>query len=262
MDHSVRHPLAHAPRSRGASSTAVRAATALLAFVVLAACAGRLPAPGRPTVPGGAADPRETAATTAAIVVSDEDRAYLDERELLVPIGGARAATLYDSFNEPRSGDRVHRALDIMAPRGTPILAADEGRIWKLSSNSLGGITIYTVDPLERWVLYYAHLDHYRDGLAEGMMVAKGDTLGYVGTTGNAPPDAPHLHLQLMRLGADRKWWAGAPVNPLPFLKRADQARAQRAAYARAGIPSTQLGRASRPSVPALDADTSGNSGH
>lgn len=230
----------------------LRVGAALAALTVLAACAGRMPARGRPTVPGGA----PTSSVPAAIATSDEDVAYLTERELLVPVAGVRAARLVGSFDAPRSGERVHRALDILAPRGTPILAADEGRIWKLRSNALGGITIYTVDPLDRWVFYYAHLDHYRDGLTEGALVAKGDTLGFVGTTGNAPPDTPHLHFQVMRLGADRRWWAGAPIDPLPFLRRADEARALRAAYA-----ATVAHGAGRPSVPG-PVDSSGVAGH
>ncbi|HEY0779983.1 MAG TPA: M23 family metallopeptidase, partial [Gemmatirosa sp.] len=116
--------------------------------------------------------------------------------------------------------------------RGTPVLAADDGRVWKVRWNALGGNTIYAVDPLERFVYYYAHLDRYRDGLAEGAAVQKGDTLGFVGTTGNAPPDVPHLHFQVARLGADRRYWAGTPVDALPFLRAADAARARRAASA------------------------------
>lgn len=211
-------------------------AGACAALLALTACAGRVPVTTRPTVAAGprVEVPGVCAPTVAAgaVAVSEEDLAYLRERELAVPVAGARAAKIAGSFDDDRSGGRVHHATDILAPRGTPVLAADEGRVWKMRSNALGGITIYAVDPLERFVFYYAHLDHYRDGLAEGASVQKGDTLGYVGTTGNAPPDVPHLHFQVSRLGADRRWWAGTPVDVLPFLRAADVARAARVASA------------------------------
>ncbi len=211
-----------------------RAAARAAALLLLTACAGQTRVATRPTVaPGprvdvpGVGEPKVAAGTA---VVTEDDLAYLRERELLVPVAGARAARIAGSFDEDRSGGRVHHATDILAPRGTPVLAADEGRVWKMRPNALGGITIYAVDPLERFVYYYAHLDHYRDGLVEGATVQKGDTLGYVGTTGNAPPDVPHLHFQVARLGADRRYWAGTPVDVLPFLRAADAARAKRAA--------------------------------
>jgi murein DD-endopeptidase MepM/ murein hydrolase activator NlpD len=103
------------------------------------------------------------------------------------------------------------------------VLAAVDGRVWKLRSNNLGGLTIYTVDREERFVFYYAHLQGYRDRLAEGMKLAKGDTIGYVGSTGNASPNAPHLHFQLSRIGPDRRWWTGTPLNPWPLLRQAEE---------------------------------------
>ena len=124
-----------------------------------------------------------------------------------------------DTFESGRSGGRLHHALDILAPRGTPVLAADSGRVLRLSSNSLGGITIYAIDPEGRMVYYYAHLDHYRDALTAGMRLVKGDTIGFVGTTGNAPKNTPHLHFQIMRMPADGKYWAGEPIDPWPILE-------------------------------------------
>ncbi|MFL5579515.1 MAG: M23 family metallopeptidase [Gemmatimonadaceae bacterium] len=145
----------------------------------------------------------------------------LDERHLMVPVDGVRAARVPDSFNEPRAGGRVHAAVDILAPKGTPVLAADDGRVIRLRSNAAGGITIYAVDADERFIYYYAHLDHYRDGLAEGMKVAKGEVIGYVGTTGNAPKDTPHLHFQVMlhSEGSAARWWDGPPLDPRPFFR-------------------------------------------
>lgn len=148
-----------------------------------------------------------------------DDLAYVRGRRLAVPVAGVRAEAIPNTYHAARSGGRVHRATDILAPRGTPVLAADDGRIWKLRQGGLGGITIYALDPGERVVYYYAHLDGYRTGLAEGQRIARGDTLGYVGTTGNAPKDVPHLHFQVAMVPPDRRWWTGLAVDPLPFLR-------------------------------------------
>lgn len=136
---------------------------------------------------------------------------------------------VYDTFNDPRDGgERVHRAIDILAPRGTPILSADDGRILRMSTNALGGISMYTVDPANRIVYYYAHMDHYNGAMSPGREIVKGDTLGYVGTTGNAPKDTPHLHFQVMRWPPDGKYWNGEPIDPYDLLggiPRGDKAR-------------------------------------
>ncbi len=146
------------------------------------------------------------------------DVEYLRSRQIIVPVAGADMARVEDSFNEPRDGDRVHRAIDILAPRGTPILAADDGRIMRMTTSTLGGISMYTVDPEQRIVYYYAHMDHYNEAMAPGKTIAKGDTLGFVGTTGNAPKNTPHLHFQVMRWPADGKYWNGEPIDPFNFL--------------------------------------------
>jgi len=148
----------------------------------------------------------------------DEDPLHLlTERHLLIPVKGLPRKALRDTFDEKR-GVRPHEALDIMAPRGTPVVAADDGRIAKLFHSALGGITVYQFDPGERFVYYYAHLDHYASGLAEGAPVKRGEVIGYVGTTGNAPANAPHLHFTIFRLGPEKRWWTGKAVNPFPFL--------------------------------------------
>ncbi len=105
-----------------------------------------------------------------------------------------------------------------MAARGTPVLAVEDGRIAKLFRSVLGGITIYQYDPGERFAYYYAHLDRYADGLAEGAEVRRGQVIGYVGSTGNAPANAPHLHFTIFRLGPKREWWKGEAVDPYPYL--------------------------------------------
>lgn len=151
--------------------------------------------------------------------VSEEEAVnYLMARGMEIPVAGRTVQNLEDSFDAGRDGGRTHRSLDILAPRGTPVLAADSGRILRISGNRLGGNTVYTTDPQERIVYYYAHLDAYQRGLVQGMTIARGDTLGFVGTTGNAPKDTPHLHFQVMRMPADGKYWDGEAINPYPLF--------------------------------------------
>ena len=136
---------------------------------------------------------------------------------LLIPVQGIAAADLRDTYDQSRFGGRAHHALDIMAPRGTPVLAAVDGTIRKLFVSRAGGLTIYEFDANEERVYYYAHLDGYAN-LHEGMPVKRGDVIGYVGTTGNAPANAPHLHFAIEVLPATKEWWRGEPVNPYPIL--------------------------------------------
>jgi len=211
-------------------------ALAATALVLLGACARpRLPIT---TAPATAATPatktarpahHDTSAdasatvplATAAVLGSsmEADVEYVHSRRLALPVAGIRPDQLSDSFDEPRDGSRRHRAIDILAPRGTPVLAADDGHVLRVSWNSAGGNTVYATDSDSRIVYYYAHLDHYREGLAAGMSVAKGDTIGFVGTTGNAPKDIPHLHFQIMRAPRDGKYWNGEPIDPYPLLR-------------------------------------------
>jgi len=139
-------------------------------------------------------------------------------RRLAVPVEGVRAADLRDTFADGRPGHR-HEAIDIAAPRGTAVLAADDGTVVKLFTSVPGGLTIYQFDPDSRYAYYYAHLDRYADGIVEGMKVRRGDVIGYVGTTGNAPPDAPHLHFAVFRLGAERRWWQGEAIDPIQAFR-------------------------------------------
>jgi murein DD-endopeptidase MepM/ murein hydrolase activator NlpD len=134
-------------------------------------------------------------------------------RPLTVPVHGVPVAALRDTFNEGRPGHR-HEAIDIAAPRGTRVVAADDGRVVKLFRSVPGGLTIYQFDPDSRFAYYYAHLDGYAAGLREGMALRRGDVIGFVGSTGNAAPDAPHLHFAVFRLGPQKQWWKGEPVNP------------------------------------------------
>ena len=157
--------------------------------------------------------------------VSRDDYEYLRRRALLIPVANIPLSRIPDTYNDARDGKRVHRAVDILAPKGTPVLSTDVGYVLKLRTGGSGGITIYTVDPDERFIYYYAHLDHYRKGLAEGQRVQKGDTIGYVGTTGNAPRDTPHLHFQVTRMPQNQHWWEGIPVDPRPLFSAETIAR-------------------------------------
>ncbi|HVF34645.1 MAG TPA: M23 family metallopeptidase [Candidatus Saccharimonadia bacterium] len=139
--------------------------------------------------------------------------------KLLIPVEGAKAETLIDTFTQARGGgSRPHDAIDIMAPSGTPVRAVDDGKIVKLFLSDAGGITAYQFDPTEKFAYYYAHLERYADRLAEGQVVKRGDVIGYVGYTGNANPAAPHLHFAIVVLGPEKRWWEGTPINPYPVL--------------------------------------------
>ena len=138
---------------------------------------------------------------------------------LIVPVAGIRAEQLHDTFNEARSEGRVHEAIDIIAPQGTKVLAATDGKIVKLFTSEKGGITIYQLSPQQTLVFYYAHLQWYADGLAEQQEVRQGDLLGYVGDTGNAQPGNYHLHFAIWQITNPKDFWNGANLNPYDILK-------------------------------------------
>ena len=143
-----------------------------------------------------------------------------DVPSLIIPVEGADASKIVDTFASARSGDKRHEATDIMAPQGTPVLAAADGTIVKLFLSRAGGNTIYQFDPTRTWCYYYAHLDHYAAGLTQGATVKQGQVIGYVGSTGDASPSAPHLHFAINKLGPEKQWWKGTAVNPYPVLMR------------------------------------------
>jgi murein DD-endopeptidase MepM/ murein hydrolase activator NlpD len=207
--------------TEGPRHDTMRRSFGLLAVLVCSACTRQLNV-ARPSSVSAPPAPRVVLAgapTLGRSAVSGEEAVtYLLARVLAIPVAGKTVDRLQDTFDEGRDGGRVHRALDILAPRGTPVLAADSGRILRVKSNALGGNTIYATDPQERIVYYYAHLDAYQRGLTEGLVVARGDTLGFVGTTGNAPKDTPHLHFQVMRMPPDGKYWDGEAINPYPLF--------------------------------------------
>ena len=134
-----------------------------------------------------------------------------------MPVEGARAADLHDSFAEARGSSRKHEAIDIMAPRGTPVVAAVDGTIEKLFTSKQGGMTIYEFDRDRNYCYYYAHLDRYAEDLKEKRPSTAANRLGYVGSTGDASAEAPHLHFTIFQLGPEKRWWVGSPINPYPF---------------------------------------------
>jgi murein DD-endopeptidase MepM/ murein hydrolase activator NlpD len=138
--------------------------------------------------------------------------------QLLIPVAGIKAQALTDTFTDARGEGRVHDAIDIMATRGTPVLATDDGKVEKLFNSKQGGLTLYQFDPTGGYAYYYAHLDSYAPGIAEGKPLHRGDVIGYVGSTGNASPDAPHLHFAIFVLGPEKRWWQGTAINPYPLL--------------------------------------------
>lgn len=158
-----------------------------------------------------AARPKDS---TSAIIGADPVSA-LRQRHLRLPLASVDVEALRNSFAEGRDrGKRPHEAVDIMAPRNTPIQAVEDGIIAKLFSSKAGGLTVYQFDSSQDYCYYYAHLEKYASGLAEGMKVRAGDTLGYVGSSGNASPNAPHLHFAIFRLTDARHWWQGTPIDP------------------------------------------------
>lgn len=171
----------------------------------------------------GMASTGTTAAPDAASALATADEVV--RPSLSMPLRGLTAAQLRDTFHEARGGERTHEALDILAPAGTPVLAVADGHVEKLFESVRGGLTIYQFDPGKRYAYYYAHLQGYAPGLAEGQALRRGQVIGYVGSTGNADAKAPHLHFAVFELGPERQWWKGTPLNPYPLLGGTQAAR-------------------------------------
>jgi murein DD-endopeptidase MepM/ murein hydrolase activator NlpD len=171
--------------------------------------------PSRPESPPPVTAP-EASATPAVSANPFED---LRRRSLTLPVQGVKKEELRDSFNEARGSARRHEAIDILAPRHTPVIAVEDGTIARLFFSDAGGITIYQFDPTKTYVYYYAHLQRYADGLSEQDTVKRGDVIAYVGTTGNAPRDTPHLHFAIFRMTDEKRWWEGTAIDPYSVLK-------------------------------------------
>jgi len=139
---------------------------------------------------------------------------------LIIPVAGVRADQLLDTFSAARSEGRVHDAIDIPAPRGTPVLAVANGRTLKLFQSERGGTTIYQLSSDEKFIYYYAHLDSYAAGLSEGQTVTQGETIAYVGDSGNAGAGNYHLHFSIAITSNPKRWWEGVNINPYPLLRK------------------------------------------
>ncbi|HWW84312.1 MAG TPA: M23 family metallopeptidase [Vicinamibacterales bacterium] len=184
--------------------------------------AADIPLPANPkpvrTLRHDVGPPPVLSAVTMPLVEADP-LVDLRSRLLELPVQGAIRGELRDSFEEMRGSTHSHQAIDIMAPRNTPILAVEDGIIARLFDSKAGGTTVYQFDPSTKYVYYYAHLERYADGLREGHHVQRGQILGYVGTSGNAAKDTPHLHFAIFRLTDKKQWWNGRPIDPYTVLK-------------------------------------------
>ena len=176
------------------------------------------PTPPSPVAPTAEASHEAPAPAPPPAPASATPSAPGSEGALLLPVQGLSRADLHDTFTDARSEGRVHDAIDIMAATGTPVLAVADGTVEKLFDSKRGGLTIYQFEPSGRYAYYYAHLQRYADGLAEKQAIKRGQVIGYVGSTGNANPAAPHLHFAIFRLGPERRWWEGEALNPYPVL--------------------------------------------
>lgn len=162
-----------------------------------------------------ALNPRPTGDNPEIPVIGRDPIAELRRQHLQLPVDGADVDAMEGGFGEKRGGGgRGHEAVDILAPRDTPVHAVEGGRIAKLFFSKAGGTTIYQFDPAGRFCYYYAHLERYADGLREGQEVSAGEVIGYVGTSGNAPASTPHLHFAIFELTDARRWWEGRPLDP------------------------------------------------
>jgi len=166
--------------------------------------------------PGTAPDATET--TPALLNPEPAPPTPPVSHDLLIPVAGVSAAQLSDTFTQARGTGRLHDAIDIMAPRGTQVLAVDDGKVVKLFTSKQGGLTVYQFDRDGKLAYYYAHLDSYAPGVVEGKQLKRGDLVGFVGSTGNASPDGPHLHFAIFVLGPEKNWWKGTAINPYPLL--------------------------------------------
>jgi murein DD-endopeptidase MepM/ murein hydrolase activator NlpD len=142
----------------------------------------------------------------------------VDRHGLIMPVAGIASSQLVDTFTAARSGGRSHNALDIMAPRGSLVVSATDGVVEQLHHSRAGGITAYVRSGDGNWVYYYAHLDSYAPGLAEGQRLQRGDAIGRVGSTGNANAAWPHLHFAVYRMAVGQRWYQGRAIDPYPLL--------------------------------------------
>ena len=148
------------------------------------------------------------------------NNSFVGTLKLIIPVAGVKPNQLSDTFTDARSEGRIHDAIDILAPAGTPVLAAADGEIVKLFQSERGGTTIYQLSSDRKLVFYYAHLQRYADGLAVGKFVKQGEVIAYVGDTGNAGTGNFHLHFSIAIVADPKRYWEGTNINPYPLLRQ------------------------------------------
>ena len=168
----------------------------------------------------GSPTPLATPPATSSPTTASSPAPLISPAGLIIPVAGVRADQLLDTFSAARSEGRVHDAIDIPAARGTPVLAVATGKILKLFQSVPGGTTIYQLSSDEKFIYYYAHLDGYAAGLSEGETVTQGETIAYVGDTGNAGAGNYHLHFSIAITSNPKRYWEGVNINPYPLLKK------------------------------------------
>ena len=198
----------------------VRSVQRVMLAVLLCIAVGACTASQQPAPVETSAEAQLSSASASATTSGPATPSPASAGPLLIPVQGVAASQLSDTFGDARAQGREHDAIDIMAARGTPVLAVADGHIEKLFTSKPGGLTIYQFEPSGRYAYYYAHLDRYADGLTEKQTVRRGQVIGFVGSTGNASPDAPHLHFSTFELGPERQWWKGTAINPYPVLSQ------------------------------------------
>ena len=168
----------------------------------------------------GSPTPDASPLATSSPATTSSPTPLVSPAGLIIPVAGVRADQLLDTFSAARSEGRVHDAIDIPAPHGTPVLAVANGRILKLFQSERGGTTIYQLSSDEKFIYYYAHLDSYAAGLSEGQTVTQGETIAYVGDSGNAGAGNYHLHFSIAITSNPKRWWEGVNINPYPLLRK------------------------------------------
>jgi murein DD-endopeptidase MepM/ murein hydrolase activator NlpD len=177
------------------------------------------PAASAPSPTGTGGETPAPPAEHVESTIGAEPLALLRNRRLAIPVEGIERSALVRSYADARSGGRRHEAIDILAPRHTPVHAVEAGTIARLFTSRYGGLTIYQFDPDKKFIYYYAHLERYAPGLEEGQDVRRGQTIGHVGTSGNAPPNTPHLHFAIFKALEPPRWWEGMPLDPYDVLR-------------------------------------------
>jgi peptidoglycan LD-endopeptidase LytH len=180
--------------------------------------------PARQPAPSAASQPQDNSGSDFSSSTPNANSALpspeVTPDKLIIPVAGVRPDQLHDTFSESRSEGRIHDAIDIPAPLGTPVLAAADGKIVKLFHSERGGTTIYQLSADNKFIYYYAHLDRYAEGLTEDHFAKQGETIAYVGDTGNAGAGNYHLHFSIAVISDPKRYWEGVNINPYPLLKR------------------------------------------